>query len=73
MICTAPIQHNGPPMTMGPYNPAAAQLPHVMHHPPPHHMQHPGLFDYFVNKILKLQFLIGGPPPPPSHMQPPHG
>jgi hypothetical protein len=53
MICTAPIQQNGPPMTMGPYNPPPnARPPHVLHHsphplqhsggpPPPNHMQPP--------------------------------
>ena len=51
---------NGPPMTMGPYNPGGAPMPpHMMHHPP--HPMHPGG--------------PPGPPgpPPPNHMQGPPG
>ncbi|KAI2803486.1 LIM domain-binding protein 2, partial [Blomia tropicalis] len=42
MLCGPPPlpPQNGPPMTMGPYNPGANSIPHVMHHPP-HPMQHP--------------------------------
>jgi hypothetical protein len=36
MICSQPIQQNGPAMTMGPYNPAH------LHHPNLHPLQHPG-------------------------------
>lgn len=42
MLCgPPPLPQNGPPMTMGPYNPGPSPMPHVMHHPP-HPMQHPG-------------------------------
>lgn len=46
MLCGPPPPppippQNGPPMTMGPYNPGANSIPHVMHHAP-HLMQHPG-------------------------------
>ncbi|KAF7491069.1 LIM domain-binding protein 2 [Sarcoptes scabiei] len=44
MLCGPPPipPQNGPPMTMGPYNPGVNSIPHVMHHAPPHMMQHPG-------------------------------
>ena len=74
MLCGPPQipPQNGPPMTMGPYNPGANSIPHVMHHPP-HPMQHPGkLFITFVS-MLFIVYIPGGPPPPPNHMQPPHG
>lgn len=63
MLCGPPPPppippQNGPPMTMGPYNPGANSIPHVMHHAP-HLMQHPG---------------GPPPPPPPNpNLQHPHG